>query len=137
LEGTHLTRSAKETLELGKAFACSLKNGDIVVLEGRLGAGKTVFAKGIAAGLGVEEEVTSPTFTLLKEYAGRLTLRHFDFYRIADAQELSETGLYDSLGGDGVCVIEWAPRQLPPHIKVSLRVTGENERLIEISRAGE
>lgn len=132
-----MTRSVRETFELGKALACTLVNGSIVKLEGRLGAGKTVFAKGIASGLGIDEEITSPTFTLLKEYEGRLKLRHFDLYRIKDAEELRETGLYESLGDEGVCVIEWAIPPLPPHIRVSIEVKGEDERLVEISREGE
>jgi tRNA threonylcarbamoyladenosine biosynthesis protein TsaE len=135
LDGRYVTRGENETLELGRKLAETLKDRDIVELEGRLGAGKTVFAKGIASGLGIEEDVTSPTFTLLKEYAGRLKLYHFDLYRIEDEEELRETGLYDFIGGEGVCVIEWAEKaSLPYSIKVSIEVADNNEREIEISR---
>jgi tRNA threonylcarbamoyladenosine biosynthesis protein TsaE len=135
LDGRFLTYSERETFELGKTLAKSLKDGDIVELEGRLGAGKTVFAKGIASGLGIMEEVTSPTFTLLKEYEGRLKLHHFDLYRIENQEELREIGFYDYLGAEGVCVIEWAGKaSLPYHIRISLEVAGENERLIDMSR---
>lgn len=135
MDGKFITSGERETFELGKKFADTLKDGDIVELEGRLGAGKTVFAKGIASGLGIVEEVTSPTFTLLKEYAGRLKLFHFDLYRIEDEEELRGIGFYDYLGAEGICVIEWAEKaSLPYSIKVSIIVTGDNERRIEISK---
>lgn len=83
--------------------------GDIYLLEGELGAGKTVFAKGMAAGLGVAEPVTSPTFTIVQEYgSGRIPFYHFDVYRIADPEEMYELGYEGYFFGDGVCLIEWA-----------------------------
>ena len=104
----HVSAGPEETLEIGRKLGKKLKDGDIVALCGDLGAGKTVFVKGIAAGLEIrEDEVTSPTFTLHKEYDGRLKLHHFDLYRIESEEELVNTGFYDILG-DGICVIEWA-----------------------------
>lgn len=138
MEGRCITRSERETFELGERLAGELKDGDIVELNGRLGAGKTVFAKGIARGLGIAEDVTSPTFTILKEYAGRLKLNHFDLYRIDDEEELKAIGFYDYLGAEGVCVIEWAEKAtLPERIRVNIKVTGDNERTVQISRAGD
>jgi tRNA threonylcarbamoyladenosine biosynthesis protein TsaE len=133
LAETYMTHSPKQTFELGKQLGQRLKNGDIVALSGNLGAGKTVLTKGIAAGLGITEEITSPTFTLLKEYEGRLGLHHFDLYRIEDEDELAETGFYDWLGGDGVCVIEWADKAvLPPCLCVTLEGSGADARTVTI-----
>ena len=131
--GRFETRSAEETRAIGKTLGMSLAEGDIVALTGELGAGKTVFAKGIAEGLGVTEEVVSPTFTLQKTYAGLRTLNHFDLYRIEEEEELHHIGFYDTLG-EGVCVIEWAERAecLPPCICVTLSGTGADPRVIEI-----
>ncbi len=130
----YLTRDAAETLDLGIKLGQSIKSGDVIALYGGLGAGKTVLAKGIAKGLGISEEVTSPTFTLLRQYQGRLTLCHFDLYRIEDDQELEHIGFYDYLGGDNVCVIEWpenAP-ELHANIRVDMKGSGDEERQIEI-----
>ncbi|MDY3910148.1 MAG: tRNA (adenosine(37)-N6)-threonylcarbamoyltransferase complex ATPase subunit type 1 TsaE [Eubacterium sp.] len=92
-------------VELGK----NAKPGDIFLLEGDLGTGKTVFAKGFATGLGVEEPITSPTFTIVQEYeSGRIPLYHFDVYRIADPEEMYELGYENYFWGEGVCLIEWA-----------------------------
>jgi tRNA threonylcarbamoyladenosine biosynthesis protein TsaE len=131
--GRFTARSAEETLALGASLGQSLKEGDIVALTGELGAGKTVFAKGIAKGLGITDEVVSPTFTLQKSYPGRLALHHFDLYRIGDEEELYHIGFYDALG-EGVCVIEWAERalSLPPCIRVALCGAGAQARTIEI-----
>ena len=103
-----MSTSAEETRALGRAMAGFLEPGDTLVLTGDLGAGKTQLTKGIAEGLGITDEVTSPTFALeLVHEGGRLALYHFDLYRLHDADELGEAGLWDVLGGDGVCVIEW------------------------------
>jgi tRNA threonylcarbamoyladenosine biosynthesis protein TsaE len=131
--GRFETRSADETRTLGKMLGEGLTEGDIVALTGELGAGKTVFAKGIAEGLGVADEVVSPTFTLQRTYHGSRVLHHFDLYRIEDEEELAHIGFYDTLG-EGVCVIEWAERaeDIPPCICVKLSGTGSDVRLIEI-----
>lgn len=105
------SRSPAETFALGQKHAGSLRNGSVLALVGDLGAGKTHFVKGLAAGLGHAEEVTSPTFTLLHEYAGgRLPLYHFDFYRLDSEDEALRMGLDDYLEATGVCVVEWGDK---------------------------
>ena len=102
------TNSAQETCELGKRIAAQMKPGSVYTLEGDLGTGKTVFAKGAAEGLGIEEDICSPTFTIMQVYEdGRLPLYRFDLYRIGDPEELDEFGFDDYLFGNGVCLIEW------------------------------
>ncbi len=108
------SRSPTETFALGRTHAASLRNGSVLALVGDLGAGKTHFVKGLAAGLGHAEEVTSPTFTLLHEYTGgRLPLYHFDFYRLDSEQDALRIGLDDYLEARGVCVVEWGDK-FPP-----------------------
>ena len=99
----------KETISYGKKLANELKPGDIVCLVGELGTGKTALTKAIAAGLGVTEQIVSPTFNIVKEYhTGRLPLYHFDVYRVNDPDSLFEIGIEEYFNGDGVCVVEWA-----------------------------
>ncbi|MDE6852696.1 MAG: tRNA (adenosine(37)-N6)-threonylcarbamoyltransferase complex ATPase subunit type 1 TsaE [Lachnospiraceae bacterium] len=99
----------QETRELGRQLGESCMPGDIVLLHGDLGVGKTVFTKGFAEGVGIEEPVCSPTFTIVQVYeTGRLPLYHFDVYRIADVEEMEEIGYEDYFYGKGVCLIEWA-----------------------------
>ncbi len=105
---SYVTRSQEETIALGRRLGSLLREGDVLVLTGDLGAGKTQLTKGIAAAMGVEDDVTSPTFNILMVYEGsQMPLYHFDLYRLEDADQLEDTGMYDLLGGDGVCVIEW------------------------------
>ena len=101
------TRSPDETRALGRAIAALLEPGDVVLLAGDLGAGKTTFAQGLAEGLGVTEPVVSPTFTLAREYEGRLKMVHVDVYRLDHASEILDLGLEDLAGDDGVTVVEW------------------------------
>ena len=102
------TTSAKETFEAGYRLAQSVHPGQIYCLNGDLGVGKTVFTQGFAKGLGIEEPINSPTFTIVQEYhEGRLPLYHFDVYRIADVSEMDEIGYEEYVYGDGVSVIEW------------------------------
>lgn len=102
---------AEDTFRIGKELAEQAQPGQIFALSGDLGTGKTVFAKGFAQGLGIDEPVSSPTFTILQIYEeGRLPLYHFDVYRIEDPEEMEEVGLDEYLEGDGVCLIEWAER---------------------------
>ena len=114
---TIISHSPAETFAHGRALAATFRAGDVLALDGDLGAGKTHFVKGIAAGLGCEGDVTSPTFTLVHEYTGgRLPLFHFDFYRLDSEDETLRIGLDDYLGAGGVLVIEWAgkfPALLP------------------------
>ncbi|MCI8659952.1 MAG: tRNA (adenosine(37)-N6)-threonylcarbamoyltransferase complex ATPase subunit type 1 TsaE [Lachnospiraceae bacterium] len=103
------TGSDRETYELGRFLGKQAEPGQIYSLDGELGVGKTVFAQGFAAGLGIEEIVNSPTFTIVQQYdKGRLPLYHFDVYRIKDVEEMEEIGYEDCFYGDGVCLIEWS-----------------------------
>jgi ATPase, YjeE family len=131
-----ITKSAAETRALGEKLAGRLQPGDVLLLEGDLGAGKSELTRGIAKGLGVTETVTSPSFTILNVYeSGRCPLYHFDWYRLESAEELYELGMDEYLGGDGIAVVEW-PGRCPdavPEGAVRIRMTaaGENERMIE------
>lgn len=101
--------SEKETFEIAKQLAEQAKAGEVYCLSGDLGVGKTVFTKGFAAGLGICEPVSSPTFTIVQIYEeGRMPLYHFDVYRIEDIEEMEEIGYEDCFYGEGVCLIEWA-----------------------------
>lgn len=107
-EGTFVSDSQESTIALGRVLGTILQPGDVLVLTGDLGAGKTQLTKGIAAGMGVTDDVTSPTFTIEMVYEGTsMPLYHFDLYRLDDPDQLEDTGLFDVLGGDGPCVIEW------------------------------
>ena len=103
------TRSPEETYALGEKIGKAAQPGQIYTLTGDLGVGKTVFTQGVAAGLGITEPVSSPTFTIVKEYTdGRMPLYHFDVYRIGDIEEMDEVGFEEYVMGDGVSLIEWA-----------------------------
>jgi tRNA threonylcarbamoyladenosine biosynthesis protein TsaE len=133
-----VTNSAEETRALGEQLAERLSAGDVVTLEGELGAGKSELARGIARGLGVTETVTSPSFTILNVYeSGRCPLYHFDWYRLESEEELYELGMDEYLGGDGIAVIEWAercPEAVPENvIRIRLEVTGGESRRITVS----
>ena len=103
-----VSNSLAETEALGEALAAKLKPGNVIAYTGDLGAGKTAFTRGLARGLGVTERVTSPTFTIVNEYAGRLPLFHFDMYRLGSSEELFDTGWEDYLARGGVCAVEWS-----------------------------
>jgi tRNA threonylcarbamoyladenosine biosynthesis protein TsaE len=133
---TVTTQSEDETATLGRELAATLSAGDVLLLYGDLGAGKTAFVRGLAEGLGVSrDEVSSPTFTLIQEYrGGRLTLFHVDLYRIEDPREFDELGL-DEIAEDGVLAIEWAERlPAPPShaVRVSIEHAGESERRVTV-----
>lgn len=103
------SHSAEETRAIGRQLGLSCVPGDIVLLHGELGVGKTVFTKGFAEGIGIEEPVSSPTFTIVQVYeSGRMPLYHFDVYRIAAVEEMEEIGYEEYFFGDGVCLVEWA-----------------------------
>lgn len=103
------TLSPQETFELGEKLGKAAQAGQIICLNGDLGVGKTVFTQGFAKGLGIEESVNSPTFTIIQVYdEGRLPLYHFDVYRIGDPEEMYEIGYEDYFFGEGVCLIEWS-----------------------------
>ncbi len=104
------TRTEAETAALGEIFGRNLDRPLVIALQGELGAGKTVFVRGAARGLGITGPVTSPTFVLLKIYTGRLPLYHFDFYRLSEHEDLTELGFTEYLPGEGAAFIEWADR---------------------------
>ena len=136
-----ISNSVEETIRIGVEVAKKLKKGDVVALVGNLGAGKTVFTKGIAKGLGVKDAcyVNSPTFVIIKEYKGRLPLYHFDIYRLLKSSSIDIETYEEYFYGDGVTVVEWADKikdLLPPgHILVNIRSSGESTREIAISRS--
>ncbi len=129
------SRTEEETIACGRELGKRLVPGSIVALKGSLGAGKTTLVKGIASGLGIEDEVTSPTFTIISEYEGSMPLYHMDLYRIASLEEFEDLGSDEMLFGRGVCVIEWSEKVesiLPPHITVTITVEEGIWRTIEI-----
>lgn len=133
------TFSQEETIEIGKALGRLLNTGDIVCINGDLGTGKTVFTNGIAKSLGIKEHITSPTFTIVNEYSGRVPFYHFDVYRIADSEEMFEIGFEEYLYGEGIVVIEWADiiKDILPEevIQVTIKKNldlGIDARIIEI-----
>lgn len=132
-----LTNSEDETSAIGERLGASLRQGDVVLLYGELGAGKTAFVRGLARGLGASpDDVSSPTFTLIQEYAGRVTLYHVDLYRL-EPKEIPDLGLEDLVLGDGVVAIEWAerwPGRPNDVIEVKIGEVGEDARSISISR---
>ncbi len=108
---TMLAVTREDTQALGRTLAGQLRPGDTVLLSGRMGAGKSEFARGVARGLGITGPVPSPSFTILNVYdEGRFPLYHFDWYRIGDESELYDLGLQEYIGGDGICLIEWHER---------------------------
>jgi tRNA threonylcarbamoyladenosine biosynthesis protein TsaE len=126
-----------DTFSFGRTLAAGLRAGDVVLLRGDLGAGKTVLARGIAVGLGVPaEEVRSPTFTLVNPYQGRLPVYHLDLYRIERAADLDELGLEEIFGGDGVAIVEWGERlgawRPPRFLEISIADLGGSERALAI-----
>lgn len=128
-----ISKSREETEAFACAYAKTLRGGDVVLLDGDMGAGKTVFSKGVARGLGIAEEVTSPTYAYMNDYDGRLF--HYDCYRIESAEQAELLGLADYFDMGGVCLVEWAQNiapLLPPTVKrVRIRKIGDNEREIE------
>ncbi|MEF9933850.1 tRNA (adenosine(37)-N6)-threonylcarbamoyltransferase complex ATPase subunit type 1 TsaE [Clostridium sp.] len=133
------TSSEQETIELGKKIGQHLKKGDILTLNGDLGAGKTHFTKGIAMGLNIDDYVTSPTFTIVNEYSGDISLYHFDVYRIEHIEQMYDIGFDEYLFGDGICIIEWSnivQELLPGNtIDIVIKKLNDNNREIEITGA--
>ena len=131
-----ITTSPEQTEKVGQALGKVLQPGTIVAYEGDLGAGKTAFTRGLARGLGAEETVTSPTYTMVNEYlSGRLPLFHFDMYRLGSSDELWDIGWEDYLERDGVCAVEWSENvvdAMENAIRVVIEKTGEDSRKITI-----
>ena len=136
-----VTKNAAETRKLGAKLAEQLQAGDVVLLEGELGAGKSELARGVARGLGVQETVTSPSFTILNVYeSGRVPLYHFDWYRLESSGELYELGMDEYLGGDGIALVEWpdrCPDAVPADcLRIRIDAEGENTRRIGMEPEG-
>ena len=130
-------KTEEDTINLGKKIGEKLKKGDVVALDGSLAAGKTYLTKGIAKGLGIQEDITSPTFTLISEYSGRFNLYHMDVYRLEGGEDFLDLGTEEMLYGDGVCVIEWSKKvkqALPKNtIYIDIMVNDDNSRKIIIN----
>ena len=135
------THSPEETEAVGRKLAAQLQPGDVLAYYGDLGAGKTAFTRGLAAGLGVTEPVTSPTYTIVNEYlSGRLPLFHFDMYRLGSADELFDIGWEDYLARGGVCAVEWSEnveKALSGAIHVTIEPLGGDRRRITIEGGAE
>lgn len=134
--------SAAQTQALGARLGQQAAAGDLILLSGPLGSGKTALTQGIARGLGISETINSPTFTLMKEHLnGRLPLYHFDLYRIDDPEEIWSLGFEEYFTGAGVCVVEWAERAPDawsgPWLWATLRVTGTHSRRMDLAARGE
>ena len=125
------TRSPEETYELGRKIGLQARPGQVYTLTGDLGVGKTVFTQGVAAGLGITEPVSSPTFTIVQVYEeGRLPFYHFDVYRIGDIEEMEEIGYDDYFFGQGICLIEWADliEEILPENLIKIRIEKDLEK---------
>lgn len=119
------------TFEFAKKIGENLKGGDVLCLDGDLGVGKTVFTKGVAAGLGIKDDVSSPTFTLIQEYyGGRLPLYHFDVYRIDGPWDMDDLGYEEYFYGEGVCLVEWGSmiKELFPENTIYVRIEKDLEK---------
>lgn len=135
-----VSHSEKETRTIGKNLAMHLVNSGIkkgvLFLEGELGAGKTVFAKGFAEGLGVEENIGSPTFVFIREYySGKVPFYHFDLYRLEDLGEIDELGFFEYFDRDGFILIEWAEKvknYIEPSVEIRIEKAGKNERILSV-----
>ena len=127
-----ISDSPEQTISFGERYAKNLKGGDVVVLDGEMGAGKTVFAKGVAKGLGICDEVLSPTYAYMNDYGGKLY--HFDCYRLKSGEQAESLGLCDYFYADGVCLIEWAQNissVLPEKVKrVTIEKTESGRKII-------
>ena len=130
---TYISNSVEETIKLGETYASTLQAGDVVLLQGEMGGGKTAFTKGIAKGLGVTDVITSPTYAYMNDYGG---LYHFDCYRLSSGEDCEALGLTDYFYAGGICAVEWAENVadvLPQTLKtVRIEKTGEFSRKITI-----
>lgn len=136
------SQSASKTIRIGKKIGSFLHPGDVIALVGELGAGKTQLVKGLAAGMGIKKPryVSSPSFTLINEYEGRIPFYHIDLYRLETEKEAEALGLEEYFKGRGITAIEWAdkiPSLLPKEIlRITIRYTGKNTRSIEMTGQG-
>lgn len=136
---TLITHSASETQAVAEKLAAHVEAGTVITLNGDLGAGKTTFTQGFAKGLGVTRNVNSPTFTIMKQYQGRLPLYHMDVYRLEDTGD--DIGLEEYINGDGVAIVEWSnliESSLPSErLAITIERTGDEERKITFTPTGE
>lgn len=136
---TLITHSATETQAIAEKLAALVEAGTVITLNGDLGAGKTTFTQGFGKGLGVTRNVNSPTFTIMKQYKGRLPLYHMDVYRLEDTGD--DIGLEEYINGDGVAIVEWSnliESSLPTErLAITIERTGDEERLITFTPTGE
>ncbi len=136
------SQSPSETIRIGKQIGRLLNRGDVVALTGELGAGKTQLIKGLAQGAGVRRSayVSSPSFTLINEYKGRIAFYHIDLYRLGGEKEAGELGLEEFFHGEGITAIEWADRALSllpdEHLRIHIHYTGKHTRSIELVGKG-
>ncbi len=132
-------KTEQDMEDLGRKMGLSFKGGEVISLRGSLGAGKTVFARGVARSLDIEEAIVSPTFTLLQQYNGKLTMYHMDLYRISSEEDFMMIGGEDMLYSNGVCLIEWSEviSDLLPENTIYIRITvnEDQSRTVEITRA--
>lgn len=135
-----ISRSPEETRNIGEIIGESAMPGDVLLLEGKLGAGKTCLTQGIAQGLGISDYVLSPTFVIMREFFGRLPLYHIDLYRLDNIDESMDLGLDDYLYGDGICVLEWAEKALgimpQKHLMIRIDYLSDTERSLRLEPKG-
>jgi len=134
------TRSPEQTQAFGTRLGKIAQPGDVILLVGKLGAGKTCLTQGIAWGLGIDEYAASPSFVLVRELYGRLPLYHVDFYRLGNLEEIAELGLDEYFYGQGVSVVEWAEKALsllpPENLLIEMEYVSDNERRLKLKASG-
>ena len=135
------SHSPEETQRFGKELGHLAQAGDVILLVGNLGAGKTCLTQGIAWGLNIDGYARSPSFVVVNEYRGRLPMYHIDLYRLDSIAEIAEIGLDDYLNGNGLCVVEWADKALnlmpPQNLLIKIDLLGDNERKLGLTSYGE
>jgi len=135
------SHSPEETQRFGKELGHLARAGDVILLVGNLGAGKTCLTQGIAWGLNIDGYARSPSFVVVKEYRGRLPMYHIDLYRLDNIAEIIDLGLDDYLYGNGLCVVEWADKALdlmpPQNLLIKIDLLGDNERKLELINHGQ
>jgi tRNA threonylcarbamoyladenosine biosynthesis protein TsaE len=135
------SHSPEETQSFGKELGHLTRAGDVILLMGNLGAGKTCITQGIAWGLDIDGYARSPSFVVVNEYKGRLPMYHIDLYRLDNIAEIADLGLDDYLYGKGLCVVEWADKALdlmpPQNLLIKIELLGENERELELTNHGQ
>jgi len=136
-----ISNSAEETQQVGRRLGELAQAGDLILLVGELGTGKTCLAQGIARGLGIDDYITSPSFVLIREHQGRLPLYHIDLYRLDKVEEITDLGLDDYLFGEGVCVVEWAEKAFDffpkENLLIRLRHLAETRRGLRLEPNGQ